>query len=399
MKASSLLSVQLSALCLVAFSLTTLPGGRCSLLPAKLTSLQHKALIHRWCFYINLPIGGIAAAAVFFLLPAHPPHETEQTKNLTVRQKIARLDYVGTALIFGIITCLLLALGDGGNKYAWSNWRIIFEFVLAGVLVIVFSVWQVWLGERALIPTAVLRNRTQIAASIALFMTMLVMLGGTYQLPLFYEAVKNHSPTKAGIDIIVFMVSCCAGIFVSGGATSATGRYWYWILAGPPFAGVGFGLLSTIDAHTSSAKLYGYQFLGGFGIGLAFQNIILSVQAEFHDRPQLMPQAIGVSNFFQLTGAAIGVGIVNTVQSVYLNKELRSKAPDVDFNLVRQSVTAIYSSAITDEARPRVIDAYVEAITKSFLPIYIAVAIAFASSIFIRNWNVKERGGAQAVAA
>ncbi len=142
------------------------------------------------------------------------------------------------------------------------------------------------------------------------------MLGGVYQLPLYYEAVKNHSPTKAGIDIIVFMITTCCGIFISGGAASATGHYKSWILAGPPIAAVGFGLLSSVDAHTSDAKLYGFQTLAGLGIGLSFQMIMLSVQAEFHDRPEYMSQAVGVVNFFQLTGAAIGIGIVNTVSNL-----------------------------------------------------------------------------------
>jgi hypothetical protein len=167
------------------------------------------------------------------------------------------------------------------------------------------------------------------------------------------------------------MLSVCVGIFISGGATQATGNYKIWILLGPPIAAVGAGLISTCTADTSNAKVIGFQILLGFGIGFSFQNILLSVQAEFHERQHLMAQAVGVSNFFQLTGAAIGIGIVNTVQSVYLNKELRAKAPDVDFELVRQSVTAIYT-AVPEDKRGRVIDAYVTAITKSFLPIYIA---------------------------
>lgn len=92
-----------------------------------------------------------------------------------------------------------------------------------------------------------------------------------------------------------------------------------------------------------------------------------------------------------MTGAAIGIGIVNTVQSVYLNKELRAKAPNVNFELVRQSVTAIYTSVPEDQRGP-VIDAYTTAINKSFLPMYIAVAIAFVASFLIRNHNLKAKG-------
>lgn len=126
----------------------------------------------RWCFYINLPIGGLAAAAVVFLLPAHAPPENEATRGKTIRQKLIRVDWIGTLMILAIIVCLLLALSDGGNKYAWSNWRIILEFVLGGVLIIAFALWELRLDSRALIPKVILKNRTEVSASIAVFMTM-----------------------------------------------------------------------------------------------------------------------------------------------------------------------------------------------------------------------------------
>ena len=96
-------------------------------------------------------------------------------------------------------------------------------------------------------------------------------------------------------------------------------------------------------------------------------------------------------SFFQLTGGAIGVGIVNTVQSIYLNSELKTLAPNAPFELVRQSVSAIFT--LPADQQPPVIQAYVSAITKSMIPLYVAIALSLASSVFIRNHNMLERGG------
>lgn len=137
------------------------------------------------------------------------------------------------------------------------------------------------------------------------------------------------------------MLAVCIGIFVSGGYVAKKGRYYPFLLIGyvmlyrsrsaqqltlsrPPIAIVGFALLYTVTEFTSSAKVIGFQILGGFGIGLSFQNILLAVQAEYADRPHLIPQvgphhlisrgysdesqATSVISFFQLTGAALGVG-------------------------------------------------------------------------------------------
>lgn len=66
----------------------------------------------RWCFYINLPFGGLAMAAIFFL------EVLNQDKKLPWSQKLAQLDAPGTALLVPGVVCLLLALQWGGQMYA-----------------------------------------------------------------------------------------------------------------------------------------------------------------------------------------------------------------------------------------------------------------------------------------
>ncbi len=236
----------------------------------------------RWCFWINLPIGGIATLLVIFLLPARPPertHEFHRTGWAGFRQ----MDWVGCGLSLTMVTCLLIALQWGGNDYPWKNWRIILLFTLSGVLTIAFFAWEHWLGERALIPPGILRNRTVVAASGTSWMIMMGLLGGTYQLPLYYQASKLHSAQKSGIDIIPFMVVVCVGIFISSGFVTKFGWYYPFFFIGPPIAAVGFGMLFTVNETTSNKFLIGWQVLSGLGIGLTFQNIILSVQVSYGD--------------------------------------------------------------------------------------------------------------------
>lgn len=126
------------------------------------------------------------------------------------------------------------------------DWRIILLFVLGGLLVPVFGFWEWYTDAKALVPLSILKNRTQIGASIFMFCLMCAMLGGTYvpfsshmavlmpryQLPLYYQSGRNHSPEQSGIDIIPFMLAVCIGIFVSGGAVSKSGHYYPWLVGG-----------------------------------------------------------------------------------------------------------------------------------------------------------------------
>lgn len=80
------------------------------------------------------------------------------------------------------------------------------------------------------------------------------------------------------------------------------------------------------------------------------------------------------------------------MQSVYLNTEIKLLAPEVDFNLVRNSVSAIYT--LPADQQPAVIEAYVISITSSLIPIIVAVGLAMVFGAFIRNHNLLKKRAA-----
>ena len=116
----------------------------------------------RWCFYINLPIGGMAMAIIFFFL--HLNRNTTSTKDETILGRIRQLDLIGTAVFIPGIVCLLLALQWGGAKYAWGNSKIIGLFVGFGLLMILFVGIQLWQGDRGTLPPRFFKNRNVISA-------------------------------------------------------------------------------------------------------------------------------------------------------------------------------------------------------------------------------------------
>lgn len=110
----------------------------------------------RWCFYINLPIGGVSMFVIAFFLNI----DFKKGEELTLWQQFKRLDPIGTSLLIPAVVCLLLALQWGGTTYAWSEWRVILCLVLFGVLIIGFGGVQLWRGDRATLPPRIAKNRT-----------------------------------------------------------------------------------------------------------------------------------------------------------------------------------------------------------------------------------------------
>lgn len=91
-------------------------------------------------------------------------------------------------LLQGVTTCLILPLQEGGISKPWSAPSVIAELVVFGVLVLVFVGWEWRMGKRAILPMHLFARRSVVGACIASFFLMMVMLSGTYYLPLLQRS-------------------------------------------------------------------------------------------------------------------------------------------------------------------------------------------------------------------
>lgn len=116
----------------------------------------------RWCFWINLPFGGVSLAVVFFFFS----NPERQYQHMSVKARIKEVDIIGAVFLICAIVSLLLALQWGGTTYAWSNskvWGTLLGFFL---IIAVFIGMQFYQKDRATIPVRVFKQRTILVSSV-----------------------------------------------------------------------------------------------------------------------------------------------------------------------------------------------------------------------------------------
>ncbi|TGJ87993.1 hypothetical protein E0Z10_g713 [Xylaria hypoxylon] len=157
----------------------------------------------RWSFYINLPLGALAIAGLmpFF----RSPQAAAKLESLPQKEKLKRMDPIGTTLLIGSISSLLLALQLGGQTYPWPSARIIALIVVFVAILIIWVCWQAYLGPVATIPKTVVGQRSMAFASWYSFAQGGVNFGALYYAPLWFQAVRGDSPLKSGLDIVSFV--------------------------------------------------------------------------------------------------------------------------------------------------------------------------------------------------
>lgn len=204
----------------------------------------------RWCFYINLPVGGVALIAITFLLKASPPLGSEG-KDRSWRGLISqtlRMDWIGAVLVLGSVTCLVLGLQWGGNTKPWNSAAVIVTLVLSVVIAAALVMWQRYLQDRAMVPPAIFKSFSIFAIVGYSFCVRFCLLLYSYYIPILYQVTRQASATDSGINLLPFMLAVVLSVIIAGQLVGRIGRYWPFLVAGPPILAIGSGLLYTVSS-------------------------------------------------------------------------------------------------------------------------------------------------------
>ncbi|KAI0132386.1 putative aflatoxin efflux pump [Xylariales sp. AK1849] len=339
----------------------------------------------RWCFYINLPIGAVAAACLILVLDL----PVTKRKPATIWEQFVRLDPLGTFFFVPSIVSLLLALQWGGSEYAWNSARIIALLVVFSALWLAFTAVQILLPKTATVPTRIITQRSILAGTIFSFALAGSMFMIIYYVPLWFQVVQGVSAVKSGIYMLPFVLSLVVASLISGGFTQKIGYYVPAMIASPSIMAVGEGFMSTFKVGESSAHWIGYQFLGGFGLGIGMQSSGLAAQAVL-PKPDI-PTGIAIMFFAQQLGGAIFTSVGQNLLSNSLVDQL-SGIPGIDSSSIVSEGATDMVSKVPAEYHDRVLEIYNRSITRIFL-CGMGVALVGTVAALCMEWkNIKKTG-------
>lgn len=328
---------------------------------------------------------------LFFTLKV--PSRKEQTDE-TLLQRIRQLDFLGASLLIPAVVCLLLALQWGGNRYPWNNSRIIGLFVGFGLLVVLFTVSQLWLQDKATIPPRILKNRT--VASSVLF--GLFFGGGffllVYYLPIYFQSVRNSSAMKSGIQLLPLMLATVVASVIYGGLITATGYYTPFLIGASAVVSIGVGLLTTYSIDISSGKWIGYQILTGVGVGAGLQIPMTAVQTVLSQDD--IPIGSAAVMFFQTLGGALFIAVGQSVFQNGLISGLKEFTPSLDpyaiFGAGATEIRNVLSALKAEDQLHGVLQAYMQGVGNTIRVSLALCLVAFVCSLFMEWKSVKKAG-------
>ncbi|KAK4049037.1 hypothetical protein OIV83_004398 [Microbotryomycetes sp. JL201] len=323
----------------------------------------------RFCFWINLPPGGITLVIIFFF--CNPPVEKQ---TLSVVQRLLRMDWPGAALLLGSTTCLLVALQEGGVKTPWNSGRIIGLFLGFGLMLIAFFVLQYYLGEESSISLRLLRGRSIGFTAIVNWCCGASYYSILYYIPIYFQAVLGFSPLKSGVATLALILPNMIAGIVAGYCVTAFGWFHPEMLVGTICTAIGTGLFALMDQTTSSSAWIGYQVLASTGMGTWYMLGFLASQILLPKQDRAKGANIVI--YSQLIGATYWVSASESIYQTTFARGL-SQIPGVDKEAVLGAGVSGFRQFVPAEILPQVVSVAVNGLFNVFVAA--AVIAGFAA--------------------
>ncbi len=252
----------------------------------------------RACFWVNLPVGAVAIAAIYFEFPYMKP-----------RGSTRRLDWAGFATLIGTVVPLLLAL-TWATRYGWTSTRVESLLGLSALMLAAFLYAETRAAE-PVIPLVLFRNPIISICSACSFVLGMGMFGVIIYLPLYMQGVLGVSATQSGSLLTPLMMGAVVGSISGGQAVSRTGRYKGVAVLGSILVATGMILFARMGANTPRIYVVYGMIIAGLGMGLLQPVYTLAVQNVAPRRQ--MGAATSSTIFFRSIGSTVGVAAFGSI--------------------------------------------------------------------------------------
>lgn len=267
-------------------------------------------------FGIQAPISFLAGVSLLLSIPSSHTAKENEYSDLTLRQKLARIDYSGALLLTA--TIILFLLGLSGPKILPT------PLLLSAIALPVFIMNEVYVASDPIIPVSVLRSRGTLLTCLATLGFMMARWSILFYTPMYALSVRGWAPAVAGSILIPTNAGFATGGLLAGVFhIKRTGSFYLHSVVSMAFFPLTMAVLAFISTpHSPWSGYVIIVFLNGCITGAAMNYALVHLlhltHADVH--PICISLLATFRGFAGSFGSAIGGGLFSRV----LHKSLKS---------------------------------------------------------------------------
>ena len=255
----------------------------------------------QWCFFVNVPIGIIAATLTLLYL-----RNPEQPKVLPV-------DGVGLTLLAVGLGSMQYVLDQGQEKDWFGDTLILNLTILAVVALVSFLIWELFIAKSPIVDLRVFRYRTVSAGCVLGLALGITLLGTLVTLPQYAQGPLGFTATLSGElislrAIPVLLFAPLAARLATGGKVDPRVQ----IGVGFFFIGVSNLMIAHVTTPGSDFGTFAIALIVG-GLGLSQVFVPLSIVVFGSVPPRDVPKASAMFNLCRQLGGSLATALLITL--------------------------------------------------------------------------------------
>jgi DHA2 family multidrug resistance protein len=252
-----------------------------------------------WIFYINLPLGILAAIMTWRYVP-EPEHAVDNT---------TPVDWLGLVLLILGIGALQVLL-ERGEAHDWFESReIIGETVVAGVAIVAF-LWHEWTTTHPVVNLRILKNRQLFAGTAFGLVLGFGLYASVFALPVFLQTDLGYSAWDTGLVILPGAIAAAITMAVAGRLSGKVDAR-LMILVGALLFMYAMWLHYHFTLDIGMGDLFWPMIFRGVGLGFIF--VPLSQLAVADLKSSELGQGTGLFNLSRQLGGSFGIAVAATL--------------------------------------------------------------------------------------
>jgi DHA2 family multidrug resistance protein len=252
----------------------------------------------QWIFYVNIPIGLLAALMSYIYLK--PTKKSDDDRSI---------DWLGIFLLAVGVGALQIVL-ERGQTDDWFAANYIIVLTMIATLALALLVWWQLKIKHPVINLRVLKSTTLSLSAVMTFVLGFGLFSAVFVFPLYSQRIIGYSAFQTGTmllpgTLMAAMVSPFLGKMLQSGI-----RPQYLIILGFGMSAVFGYMMSKSTLETGSA--YFFIPLIFRGLGAALLIVPLTALAVSELKPAEIPQGAALNNMMRQMGGSFGIALINT---------------------------------------------------------------------------------------
>lgn len=267
----------------------------------------------RWVFYVNLPLGVLCIAILWWLLPSRP-----------IRKR--PFDLFGFSLLALGISALQLMLDRGQGEDWLGSTEIWIEMLIAGIALWMFVVHMAT-GKNPMFERALWKNGNLVTGIFFMLVIGVIMMATMALLPPMLQQLYGHSVFDTGLLLMPRGVGVIATMAISAQLTQRGFDPRILVGTGMALAALSLWQMTHWSLEMGTTPVIISGFVQGLGMGLVFMplNGIAFATLPPHQRTE----GASLMNLSRSIGASVGISIVTTILARSIQASHAALVPNI----------------------------------------------------------------------